>query len=345
MYTHYPLDLIYTTMKSLLRIFILGLSLAACQEDSAIAPEETPSEPSLVVRADSTYGFSLTRDIPYAEGLSHDTLNSPSSTRMELKLDAYIPDNEDEKRPAILLIHGGGFVGGDKDGNNMPVFARYFAARGWAAFSINYRLKRDRGTVPDAWYQFSLDSLADSHRGTFNAIYPAHRDAKAALRWLFANAATYNIDTNYITVGGGSAGAITSISLGISEPGDFRDEISPSLDPTLATSNPEQPYTIHTLLDFWGSGLGIDLLENVYGHQRFGSNDPPIMIVHGTEDPTVPFEGAETLRAQYIQNGIDHEFYPLEGLGHGPWNATVNGKRLEELSFDFIVEQQNITVE
>jgi hypothetical protein len=35
----------------------------------------------------------------------------------------------------------------------------------------------------------------------------------------------------------------------------------------------------------------------------------------------------------------------LIGVGHGDFNATLNGKRLEELAFDFIIQQQNIIVE
>ena len=44
-------------------------------------------------------------------------------------------------------------------------------------------------------------------------------------------------------------------------------------------------------------------------------------------------------------NEIDFVYYPLEGKGNGPWGATVNGKSLSDLSFDFIVENQNLNVE
>ena len=59
----------------------------------------------------------------------------------------------------------------------------------------------------------------------------------------------------------------------------------------------------------------------------------------------MPFSGAEELKAIYDSTGVANAYYPLEGKGHGAWNATVNGKRLEELSFDFVVEQQDLTVE
>ena len=83
----------------------------------------------------------------------------------------------------------------------------------------------------------------------------------------------------------------------------------------------------------------------IYGYQRFGMDDPALFIVHGTEDPTVPFSSAEDLKGIYENNEVDFAYYPLEGKGHGPWGATVNGKSLSDLSFDFIVDNQNLEVE
>jgi predicted esterase len=86
-------------------------------------------------------------------------------------------------------------------------------------------------------------------------------------------------------------------------------------------------------------------IQNHFNHQRFDSNDPSLFIAHGTKDPTVPFSKAEDLKSIYKANGVPLCYYPLEGFGHGAWNATVNNKRLEELAFDFIVEQQKLIVE
>ena len=107
------------------------------------------------------------------------------------------------------------------------------------------------------------------------AIYPAHRDAKAALRWVVAHADIYNINPDYITVGGGSAGAITSIGIGVSEPGDYRDELGHDEDPTLLTTHLEVEFEVRTVLDFWGSKISIDALAFVYGLQRFDAERFP----------------------------------------------------------------------
>ena len=91
-------------------------------------------------------------------------------------------------------------------------------------------------------------------------MYPAHRDAKAALRWIIANAENYHINKEFITVGGGSAGAVISIGLGATEPGYYKDEISLSEDNTLSTTNLSQTHEVQTILDFWGSSASIEIL-------------------------------------------------------------------------------------
>jgi len=113
----------------------------------------------------------------------------------------------------------------------------------------------------------------------------------------------------------------------------------------LSSTNLFETYEVKTILDFWGSDNTIEVLELIYGYERFDSNDPAMFIAHGTEDPTVPFSSAEDLKNICETNEIDFVYYPLEGKGHGPWGATVNGKSLSDLSFDFIVDNQNLNVE
>jgi para-nitrobenzyl esterase len=127
--------------------------------------------------------------------------------------------------------------------------------------------------------------------------------------------------------------------------GDYKDEIRVTEDNTLSTTNLSQTYEVQTILDFWGSNVSIEILESIYGYQRFDQNDPALFIAHGTEDLTVPFSSAEDLKTIWETNEIDFVYYPLEGRGHGAWGATVNGKSLSDLSFDFIVENQSLNVE
>ena len=309
------------------------------------ADKEQPSFP--IVKSEATYDVILEEGITYAKGLSHQSWNSQTSTSMDLKIDAYVPKNDLINRPTILLIHGGGFVGGSRKQVAIVDMANYFASRGWVVFSMDYRIKDDFGTIPQEWIDYStnldpVDIDVFSEVGQFLAMYPAHRDVKAALRWVVANADGYKISTNYITVGGGSAGAMIAVGIGISTEEDYRNEINVNEDNTLSATHLEESYQIKTILDFWGAKISLDALELIYGHQRFNSNNPPLLIVHGTEDTSVSFSNAEELRTIYENTGVDYEFYPLQGLGHGPWNAMVNEKSLSDLAFDFIVEKQNI---
>ena len=329
-------------MKQIFASLLIMVSLISCEkdDDNIVTPESS----SPTVKLNATYDVNITEDIIYAEGLSHDYWNSSNTTALPLYMDSYVPENNSQNRPLLMLIHGGAFVGGSKQQDAIVDMANYYASRGFVVFSIDYRLRDHMGTIPQAWIDATSVGTPSNLDQTF-AMYPAHRDAKAALRWIMANAQNYHINKDYITVGGGSAGAITSIGIGVSELGDYKDEISSSEDNTLSTTNLSQTYEVQTILDFWGSTVSIEILESIYGHQRFDSNDPALFIAHGTEDPTVPFSRAEDLKTICETNEIDFVYYPLEGAGHGPWGATVNGKSLSDLSFDFIVENQNLNVE
>ena len=329
-------------MKKFFQTVVLILTITACGKDGGVTPNPHDRDP--VVKIESTYEVIFEEDVTYGEGLSHESLNSANHSTISLKLDIYVPNNDLEHRPLFMFIHGGGFSGGTKQQERIIDWANYYASRGWVFLSIDYRVKKDLGTVPQEWADVS-SNLPNAKVRQFLAIYPAIRDAKTAMRWIVANAEAYKINTDYITVGGGSAGAITAITLGISNQEDFRDEISVSQDPTLANANLEQTFQIKTIVDLWGSKIALDAFEGIYGHKRFDSNDPPLFIAHGTEDNTVPFSSAEDLKTKYETNQLPFVYYPLQNKGHGAWNAQVDNKRLEELAFDFIVDQQSLIVE
>lgn len=329
-------------LNTIFTSLLIMVSFISCKKgDDNIITSEI-SAPT--VKLNAAYEVSITEDITYAEGLSHDSWNSANTSVVPLLMDSYVPDNDLQNRPLLMLIHGGGFSGGSKQQEALVYMANYYASRGFVVFSIDYRLRGDMGTIPQEWID-ATTNVDPAELDQLYAMYPAHRDAKAALRWIIANADNYSINKDYITVGGGSAGAITSIGLGVSELGDYKDEISLSEDNTLSTTSLSQTYEVKTILDFWGSDVSIEILESIYGYQKFDSNDPALFIAHGTEDTTVPFSSAEDLKNICETNEIDFVYYPLEGRGHGAWGATVNGKSLSELSFDFIVENQSLNVE
>jgi acetyl esterase/lipase len=112
-------------------------------------------------------GVKLLRDLQYVEG-GHD----------RNRLDLYLPEKAEGRLPVVIWIHGGAWRGGSKDGGP----AVPLSAKGYAVASINYRFSQ-------------------------HAVFPAQiEDCKAAVRWLRANAATYQLDPDHIGVWGASAG-------------------------------------------------------------------------------------------------------------------------------------------
>ncbi|WP_199922451.1 alpha/beta hydrolase [Pseudoalteromonas piratica] len=316
-----------------------------------------------MVKAESTYLTLVDEDITYAEGLSH-TNTSTSPVATPIKLDVYYPSNDTTKRPVFMFIHGGGFTGGTKTKPEIIDMAGYFASRGWVFVSIDYRTAEElitisgtsqeellsfyKGIAPQEWIEHALQGVETVKQfEQAIAMYMAQRDAKAALRWIVANASIYNIDSDYITVGGASAGAITTIALGISNLEDFRDEISITDDPTLSTTNLDESYEVKSMVYFWGSNVKVELFEAVYGTYLYDDNDPELFLAHGTNDvnPSTPYSEATELKDIYDSLGLHNELVTLEGAGHGAWDATVDGKSLSDMTFDFILERQKLSVE
>ena len=342
------------------------LLFTACNKDESIVPDKGIP----VVQAESTYTILKDENITYAEGLSH-SMTSTSSFAIPLKLDVYYPDNNSSNRPVFMFIHGGGFTGGTKTKPEIVDMANYYASRGWVFVSVDYRTTEELGTIqgmtqeelltfyrgiaPQEWIENAFQGAQSSDQvKQATAMYLAQRDAKAALRWIVANSIIYNINTDFITVGGASAGAITTVALGISNQEDFRDEITISDDPTLSTTNLNESYVVRSMVYFWGSNIKLDVFEAVYELNQYGrydSSDPELFMGHGTaEDLVTPYEEALELQSIYDSLGIYNKLVTLlqpngNPAGHGAWNAVVDGKGLSELTFDFLVERQQLIVE
>jgi predicted esterase len=348
-----------------LAIFVVFL-FTACKDDEPNMPDNGIP----LVKSEASYTVITEENIAYTEGLSHDESSTiPFST--PIYLDVYRPDNNSTNRPVFMFIHGGGFTGGIKHKPEIVDMANYYASRGWVFVSIDYRTTEELGVIqastpeevlmyykgmaPPEWIENAMEgaeSIEQLQQAT--AMYLAQRDAKAALRWIVANANTYNINRDYITVGGASAGAITTIALGISNQEDFKDEITSDDDPTLSTTNFNESYKVKSMIYFWGSNVKLDVFEAVYDlekYDRYDTNDPELFMGHGTaEDPVTPYEEALELQSIYDSLGIYNKLMTLvqpngEPAGHGAWNGVVDGKGLSDLTFDFLVERQNLRVE
>jgi acetyl esterase/lipase len=239
---------------------------------------------------DFLFGVQQTSNIVYGAGPTNN-----GATTMNLTLDIYRPTMiatpVPSSTPAIVLVHGGGFVSGDK--SDMAPLAEAYAALGYVVASINYRMyydlppnsspgPADGFTPPPSGYQ----AFDDLQLGG-NAINAAVDDASLAMGWLRDHAADYGVSPDRIGIGGASAGAITSLLVGYNNPG-------------------YPPPTV--VLSFMGSMYGTTGVIQPGG--------PPALLYHGDVDDVVPFAGAVEVAQQMTAVGVYHEFYVAAGVGH-----------------------------
>jgi acetyl esterase/lipase len=215
-----------------------------------------------------------------------------------LKLDLTLPSapvpGGGELRPALMQIHGGAWVVGDKREQGLPLL-NHMAAQGWVGFNVNYRLSPA-------------------------VAFPAHLvDLKAGLAWIRAHADDYGIDPDFICVTGGSAGGHLTALMGLTandpqyQPG-FEDA-----DTSVAAAVP-----FYGIYDFTKDGhFGVDprlfhrfleplVMQAFYEEEPEKFRDaspvhhvrpdaPPFLIVHGDRDTLAPVGDArafaEKLRA------------------------------------------------
>jgi acetyl esterase/lipase len=233
------------------------------------------------------------------------------------KLDLYVPKSE-AKVPLIIVIHGGAWNSGDKGTENTA----QFLAEGYAAASLNYRLSQD-------------------------AIFPAQiEDCKAAVRWLRANAAKYNLDPDHFGAWGSSAGGHLVALLGttgetkvfdVGENLDFSSRVQAVADwfgPTdfLQMEAHRLPNgQVHDAADSPESRLiGGPIQENKEKVAKANPityltpNAPPFLIAHGDSDPTVAHHQSELLEAALKKADVPVTFYTVKGGGHGFRDATAD---------------------
>lgn len=148
--------------------------------------------------------FSITKHADIEYGSNYDNKNQLT----HLLMDVYEPkDDTLSARPVIVFVHGGSFVGGDREDQAINKTAEYFARKGYVTANIEYRLEQTTFIHP-------ILDFADTYQW-HRAIARATQDLKAAIRYfkkdVAANGNAYKVDTSTIFLYGSSAGAITAL--------------------------------------------------------------------------------------------------------------------------------------
>ena len=232
-------------------------------EDTPAALKKVPVYPKTVT---------VMKDVAYLGG-----------TRKE-KADIYSPLDHDKSKPlpGIIVIHGGGFNDGDKARGRELNISENLTLKGYVCMSINYKLRRLKGQV--TWPQ---------------SVY----DAKAAVRYLRKEAANLGVDPEKIGVIGCSAGCNLSMMLASTGPADGFDVVKgePYQDVSARVACAIGFYGAVDLMNYHDMKMFAKTREEAPELYKKGSpityldaKDPPMLLVHGTADVTVPLSQSET---------------------------------------------------
>ncbi len=267
-------------------LFAAFLAPAPSLHAQTKAPTPPPPVPDNLV---------LQRDVIFGKGGDRD-----------LHADIAWPKNATGPLPAIIHIHGGGWIGGNYhwDGG-----LEHYAQAGYFVATIEYR----------------LDNVAK---------WPAQvQDCKCAVRWLRANAAKFNIDPNRIGVIGESAGGHLVTCLGTMA--DVNDDEGDGGSPGVSSA-------VQAVVDFYGptdfltpdiyTDEAKRLTTGLFGVPReqnpdlwksgspvfyVAAGDPPMLLIHGDADPLVPLAQSQVFDAALTKAGVPHQLLVIHNGVHG----------------------------
>ena len=257
----------------------------------------------------------------------------PTDLRIERGV-AYLPEGRKEKAdlyfpltmpkatklPAVLIIHGGGWVGGKRDASREINIGSTLARNGFVAMSIDYKLSYNK-----------------------NAVWPTNLgDCKTAVRWLRKNAERLGIDPERIGVLGGSAGGHLAAMVALTTPADGLDPSEPDGDISCRVKCCVDFYGIADVTSYHDATmLGKTLAEAPELYRLASpisyvrSNSPPFLILHGTADTTVNMKQSELLAQTLKQAGVQEQLIVIPGAPHS-FDLEPKQRDLRPLVLEFL---------
>ncbi len=213
-----------------------------------------------------------------------------------LRLDASVPDGAGPF-PAAILVHGGGWVGGNRKIDVAPLY-KPLSDAGIAWFTIDYRLTADP-------LRFGL----------------AVNDVEAAVRFVKEHADEYRIDPARIALVGESAGGHLAAMAALNGGSQVKAVVAlyaPTDLVALAKDSNLIPDGIRDRLQGTAvEGLITAALAQLSPIEKVRRGMPPFLLIHGTADPVVPFEQSRAMCERMKSVGAECELFPVPGAGHG----------------------------
>ncbi len=238
----------------------------------ALASAQEPVNPSVNVASDVQYA---------------------SVNGVALHLDVYEPAATGPAvRPAVVLIHGGGWT--DLDKSTMRNIGQFFARSGLVAFSVDYRLSQG----PENRWPAQLE------------------DVQRAVRWIRAHASQFGVNPERIGAFGHSAGGQLAALLGMEDSRDNSDaalaKFSSRVQAVVDVSGPadfttvRDPEGIAFLTNFFGASFtkNPQVWRDASPAFHAEKSDAPFLIVHGTHDESVPISQAQELYDKLQAAGV-----------------------------------------
>ncbi|HEX8521607.1 MAG TPA: alpha/beta hydrolase [Tepidisphaeraceae bacterium] len=270
-------------------------------------------------------GVRIVQDVTYLQPTRHE------------KLDLYLPATQTAPSPAVAIIHGGGWIAGDKASSREFNIGTTLATHGYVAASINYKLGKQ--------------------------LFPQNLfDCKNAVRFLRAGAKEYQIDPGKIAVIGGSAGGHLALMVAYTA-GEPALEPSDGLYPNIASD-------VRCVIDMYGvtdlftirkndeqgkpagpsklpfnvvTGTATDsrqLWEQASPVFHITPKTPPTLILQGDADTTVNFEQSTELAEKLKAADVPHELIMLQHIGHTfdleKWNRKKLPRDLRPILLEFL---------
>ena len=249
-----------------------------------------------------------------------------------------------ERAPLLVYIHGGGNTGGSKNViyNKGDLIIKELTSQGIAIASIDYRL------------------LGKDEEVGFHQLF---QDCKDALRFLAQNSDRFKIDPHRMITWGTSAGGSKALLCALTKsdflPGEVMGEdcdhtviggisffgattyMVPELWQKRLERFPNRSQTKAAMIMKPSGGMTVDEIRTLVSpDQHLASTSPPILLVHGDNDPVVPAELSEHLHQLGQRKGADVKFVKVKNAGHG--FASVRGKEASmtwDDSQQLVVEQ------
>jgi acetyl esterase/lipase len=289
----------------LLILLALTISPGACRTEANTQPTiPSPTAPAYMSKLGT-----VEKDIAYN-----------NTDYINLKLDIYYPLMASGVVPAVIYLHGGAWIQGDKNDAAVSAEVSELTKRGFLVASINY------GLAPVYKIQEQIENV------------------KSAVRFLRSNALRFGIDPDKIGALGASAGGHLASLLGTTDTSAGMDGSGGYLDKSSrvqAVVDMYGPIDLKTLFSGYSgflleqlvgaSNANLAFLDKISPLTYISDDDPPFLILHGDKDSLVPLSQSQIFYQRLLATGVPVTLVVVKNGEHGftPAGGTLSPTRIE----------------